>query len=61
MKVKRTLTVHVVPGVPRVGLWCDEHLLPHRWECNAYAMTGKSLNLLGTYSGCDDDEDDERG
>lgn len=50
---KRTLTLHVATGEPRLGLWCDRCLLPSVIEVDAHFMCAEhGSHKVGTYRQC---------
>ncbi|MBE5500471.1 Uncharacterised protein [Mycobacteroides abscessus subsp. abscessus] len=48
------VALHLVPGTPETGLWCEICLLPSRYEVALYALVGDSAPIhVGTFHGCD--------
>ncbi|SHP61618.1 Uncharacterised protein [Mycobacteroides abscessus subsp. bolletii] len=48
------VALHLVPGTPETGLWCEICLLPSRYEVAIYALVGDSAPInVGTFHGCD--------
>ncbi len=49
----RELTVHLVPGTPRLGLWCDDCMTSGRYEVDVYGlMLSSPPSLLSVIRGC---------
>jgi len=52
------VALHLVPGTPATGLWCQTCLLPSRYEVAIYALVGDSAPInVGTFNGCDGHEE----
>lgn len=49
----RSVIVHLVPGTPETGQWCDHCLLPSVIRIPVYMLTGDGPQLLATYTECD--------
>lgn len=49
-----TVLVHLVPGTPRPGLWCDVCALPSKFEVDVYGLSDHSTGplVLGTWAMC---------
>lgn len=45
--------VGLVPGTPKLGLWCDTCLLPSRYEIPLYVLGDDGPIRVGTKTGCD--------
>jgi hypothetical protein len=46
--------LHLVPGVPTLGLWCPTCLLPSGYDVRVYAFTDHRTWLVGTDRRCYD-------
>lgn len=40
-------------GVPKGPEWCDEHMLPHAFVVEVFAVTIRGLTPMGTKKVCD--------
>lgn len=50
----RYVTMHLVPGTPVTGLWCDTCLLPSRYEAPVYVLGDDGPIKVGVMKRCDD-------
>ena len=46
------VTIHLVPGTPVTGLWCDTCLLPSRYEIPIYVLGDEGPIKTGMINRC---------
>jgi len=54
------LTIRVVPGTPRTGLWCESCLLPSRVELDLWWLRADGLRLIAIATACINEHDHEQ-
>lgn len=53
------LTIHLVPGTPRTGIWCDTCLTSARYEVDVLVLGDDGLypiSVIRRCNRCDDDD-----
>ena len=47
------VVLHFTAGPIGVGLWCDSHNLPGRYEVDLFTISDAGVSRVATHSGCD--------